>query len=136
MNGYFIMPGGHAKKPKNIGYKYILWYGEFWRLIIRWSHNSSCWDMDIWLEKDYGTLLQYMISAARLLYTQRWKDPLWAPVEKGLLVEVAKSTCLIREKSLLTFVKDWMSLIDFWVSILKNWKQCNNTLLVNIWRVI
>ena len=81
--------------------------------------------MDKQLEKSHGTLFLYMITAARLLYAQRWKDSALHTMEEWLvkmmeLAEMAKLTSLIREKTITMFTADWKPLIAFLPETEKN----------------
>lgn len=69
------------------------------------------------LEKSQGTLFLYMVTAARLLYAQRWKEPISPTMEEWMikmmeLVKMAKLTFFIREKTLRKFMVDWKSFLD------------------------
>lgn len=60
----------------------------------------------------------YVITAAKLLYTQRKKDMEILTVEEWLmkmaeLVEIARLTCMIREKTILILTGDWKPFVDF-----------------------
>ena len=74
--------------------------------------------MDQQLEKSYGSLFLYMITAVRVLYAQRWKDSIIPTMEEWMvklmeLAEMAKLTALIREKTLTNFMANWKPLLDF-----------------------
>lgn len=59
------------------------------------------------LEKTHGRLFQYMTTAPRLLYAQRWKDSILLTMEEWLVkltdfADMDKLISLIREKTLST----------------------------------
>lgn len=75
------------------------------------------------LERKFGTFLFYMLTAARILYVQRWKDTLISTTEEWKvmeLMEMAKWTALIKEKNL---SGSWKLLLDL---SLKNEKKNQN----------
>uniref|UniRef100_A0A670Y998 Uncharacterized protein n=1 Tax=Pseudonaja textilis TaxID=8673 RepID=A0A670Y998_PSETE len=76
-------------------------------------------------KKKYGTLLLYMLTAARLWYAQKWKDTSVLIMDEWLqklmeLTEMAKLTTLIKEKNISTFVSTWRHLLNFVLEVEKN----------------
>ena len=81
--------------------------------------------MDQQLEKQHGTLFLYMITAAKLIYAQRWKDAQIPSMEDWMiklmeLAQMAKLTALIRENTVTGFVSIWKPLLDYLLVMQKN----------------
>lgn len=67
--------------------------------------------MDTTLERTHGILFWYMIMAAILLFSQKWKSVVTPPRKKWLvkmmeITGMAKLTSLIREKILSVFINN------------------------------
>jgi len=70
------------------------------------------------MEKSSRRIMQYMVTAARLIYAQNWKTQKIPTIQDWLikLMDMAESdklTCLLKENSNLYFLREWKPLTDY-----------------------
>ena len=75
--------------------------------------------------KKYGNLLLYMITVARILYTQFWKKENIPTTEEWViklldLAQIAKLTILMKDKNILRFKEIWQPLLNYLLITKKN----------------
>ena len=81
--------------------------------------------MDKNVKEKGGSLFLYMITAARLLYAQKWKNEIIPTVNEWIikmmeLAEMATLTTIIKEGSATKFIVDWKHFVEFVQEIEKN----------------